>query len=747
MRNGTTLISIPHGAFLFNVLRKLLVFIALFVFAFAKAQSAEEIIQQAINAKAENDPFSSKTQISFRQYRQVKITGNPENISGNSKKSEMLRNTLRRSHVFLTEKLSDFYVIDGELKEIVRGANLSGFKDPVYRVYSVEILSQSLYDEHYVIFDTEYAGPLDDDGLDNYDYTVTENAVLQEREVLKVSFKPKEDSKIALLEGQLTIDKKTFAVADARLKLKGGLRVNAHHSFSYNLDYGKWLPVRQDLFIVQSNNEKKIALLGGQIAVGSLDDLPENEEGAEVQELSKNLYLQLTSVNQGFARQQPDYNLHGLKVFFQPVTTSRKDTIDWERYRVSPLSRRDALTFTSVDSLVQAQNIPRKLEVIDKFKQGYFPLSIFDIDLKSLIKYNDYEKLRLGLGVQTNDGFMENYQIGGYLAYGFGDEQFKYGTNFKVRLHQRTDTWLKFAFDDHIEELGNSSFLTDARVYSVFEPRLVNLTTFYDFRSYSVGLLQRWHPKVLSEVSLSRKRIAQLTSYRYLNNDRLFDNYILSEVTVAARWAPFSDFLYSPNGYFTVNTGYPILSMQLTKGISDVVGSDFNYFKASAKAIYQINRLDKSHTEFFVEGHWASGDVPLTHLFHAYPNAPNAAKVLQRFSVAGRQSFETMFFNEFFSDRLVMGQMRHSLAPWNIATFSKPQMVFVTRYALGDMDDRETHLGLPFDTLNEGYAEAGVEVNQLLYGFGLGFFYRMGAYHLPNPADNIALKFTFYLDL
>jgi hypothetical protein len=185
----------------------------------------------------------------------------------------------------------------------------------------------------------------------------------------------------------------------------------------------------------------------------------------------------------------------------------------------------------------------------------------------------------------------------------------------------------------------------------------------------------------------------------------------------------------------------------MIKGVNGLIDSNFDYFKTSLKAYYRLDRLDKSTTEWFAEGHLAFGNVPLTHLYHAYPNAPNRDALLQRFSVAGRRSFETMYFNEFFSDRLFMTQIRHSLSPFNLTSWSKPQIVGVTRFAVGNMSNQDKHLNLDFETMQHGYLESGIEVNQVIYGFGLGLFYRYGAYHLPETLDNLAFKFTFFLDL
>ena len=143
----------------------------------------------------------------------------------------------------------------------------------------------------------------------------------------------------------------------------------------------------------------------------------------------------------------------------------------------------------------------------------------------------------------------------------------------------------------------------------------------------------------------------------------------------------------------------------------------------------------------------ARGNTPLTHLYHAYPNNITKETILQRFSVAGLNSFETMYFNEFFSDKFATFQLKHYLKPFSISARYKPQMVLITRYAVGDMNSPERHQNISFGSLKKGYTESGFELNKLLFGFGLSFTYRYGAYHLPNFEDNIAFKFTFNVSL
>jgi hypothetical protein len=214
---------------------------------------------------------------------------------------------------------------------------------------------------------------------------------------------------------------------------------------------------------------------------------------------------------------------------------------------------------------------------------------------------------------------------------------------------------------------------------------------------------------------------------------------------VALQWKPFKSFSSSetdPEG-----NDYPLISLQYSKSFKDVLKSDLNFSKIDFRTIHQIGKKDGNLSEITLVGGIANGDVPLTHLYHAYPNNITKETIMQRFSVAGTNSFETMFFNEFFSDKFATLQLKHFLKPFNISEHYKPQMVLITRYAIGDTKYPEKHQDVTFGSLNKGYTESGFEINKLVFGFGLSFTYRYGAYHLPEIDDNIAFKFTFNLTL
>jgi len=382
------------------------------------------------------------------------------------------------------------------------------------------------------------------------------------------------------------------------------------------------------------------------------------------------------------------------------------------------------------------------LKKVSPFQTGKYPVWIFDLDMRSVIRYNDHEGFRLGIGGITNDKLFEKLKFGGYFAYGLRDHESKYSLGGSVRLNKPNQLWLDVYYTDDIREFGDYTILTDKLVYSLIEPRLLNITQFYKHISWRSSLNYLFNSKLLAEVQIAKRNISQIVNYQFINDGIEYSEYTLSEATVSFRYGINNK---KPDSLEYYGGGLPSISLQFTQGFKNVFGSDFNYTKLGLKANYYFKRKRLSSTNVLLVGSLALGDVPLTHLFHASPNSPTKDAVLQRFSVAGRNSFETMYFGEFFSDKYTALHIKHSLFRVNIAKKMQPEAVVFTRHAIGDLSNTENHQGVTFNTLNQVYSESGIELNRILFGFGLSFAYRYGYYHLADFDDNIAFKFTFYL--
>lgn len=393
----------------------------------------------------------------------------------------------------------------------------------------------------------------------------------------------------------------------------------------------------------------------------------------------------------------------------------------------------------------EQQDTIKKSEILKQLGNGFFPTKYFNFDLRYLLKFNQYEGVRTGVGLETNDAFSKKYRINSYGVYGFRDHRFKYSIGGGFRINERTNTWLNLSYTDDLQETGSTKFLTDKRFFQFFEPRLLNIDLFHKHITKSINLQHEFSSNLLTETELSVSKIDPTYAYRFNLNGNIYENFDVTTAKIAFQWSPFDVLNTTENN--SKDDGYPKFTIQYTKSFKDVLNGDFDYSKIDFRSIYKIGDEKNAFSEIIIVSGIANGNTPLTHLYHAYPNNITKEKILQRFSVAGLNSFETMFFNEFFSDKFTTFQFKHFLKPFNVSERYKPQLVLITRYAIGEMKNPERHDNITFSSLKEGYTESGFEINKLLFGFGLSFTYRYGAYHLPNFSDNVAFKFTFNLSL
>jgi len=390
----------------------------------------------------------------------------------------------------------------------------------------------------------------------------------------------------------------------------------------------------------------------------------------------------------------------------------------------------------------------KKAAFLSHLGNGYFPTKYVNIDLRYLIKYNQHEGFRTGLGGITNTAFSKNFRIQGYSVYGFLDHRFKYSIGGGFRISKKTNTWINLTYTDDLQETGSSNFLTDKRFFQFFEPRLINIDLFHKHISKTISIEHQLHSNIITETQFGISRINPTYNYSFNLGDKgSFSSFNLTMAKIALQWSPFSAFEHSSSGFKETKKGFPKFTFQYTKSFSNIMDGDFSFSKFDFRTIQELKSQNDAVTQIVLTGGIAKGDMPISHMYHAYPNNVNKETILNRFSVAGTNSFETMFFNEFFSDKFVTLQLKHKLQPFNISPWFKPQLVLISRYAFGEMSQIQRHENINFNTLENGFFESGLEINKLFFGFGLSFAYRYGAYHLPKFEDNIALKFTFNINL
>lgn len=720
------------------------------VMLYSEESPADKIIRKAIERKANNDPERALNSFSYKSYNKFIIDNDASGFSTQTDTSNIeIRTIINQGRAYLSEKTSTHLFINpNERKELVEGIKTAGFNKPVYDVLALKAEPLSLYKNDYQLFDTDYAGPLANGALHNYSYKILDTTSVEGRPSFMIYFKPKREKKVAGLEGILYLDTTSYAIQKATAQLIGAVKLVVNHNYKYYKEQDLWFPSDQTITLKPGTGGKDISVFGGSISLGTVQrkkSILNTVIGSG--DVEPDLFLESTTVNYELQFNQ-EISMPKYAAAINVLEDANGKPINyWEANRQIPFTIKDELTSKKVDSIIRVRDIERKIRVKKAISHGYLPAGMWDFDISKFFKYNNYEGIRLGAGGTTNATFSEKIRLHGYLVYGFKDEKFKYGIGAGTLLRKRTDTWLDLKYSDDIREVGSYKYLKAINDFSIVEPRFVNISFYYKYQALQAALTHRFTPKLDTEWVIKRSDISQIGDYGFINNDQLYTDYTISEATIGFLYRPFATFLNTPVSNQVINKGYPQFTGQLSKSFSNILGGDFDFTKVGLKVEYQVDRLDLSNTQFTLDGNYAFGDIPLTHAFHAFPNNPNKAEILNRFSIAGNISFETMYFNEFFSDRQAALHIKHQFSPIRITDKFKPELALLNRFIIGDFNDMEAHENIEFKSLKHGYSEAGLELNKLLGGFGLSFAYRYGAYHLPTFNENFSFKFTLNLKI
>lgn len=721
-----------------------------------KQEQSRAFINQVHAHIPQNNPKQALTNFQYKGYNKIVVTAHSDSIRG---KIDTLRKfnkikidssdfkfkkLISKQHLFVTEKVSLFQFSDKKFKETVLGSQMSGFKSPIYEIIGFNLQSNSVYEPRYELLETKYVNPISKSGLRDYEFELLDTLTISNRPTVLVYFKNKKRINRKGLEGLLFVDRESYAIAKAVMRVRGIIDLTAVHEFDYLPNEKIWFPNTYELKIIKGKNDDPIKILGGTIEFeGEYDELGTKREKAASDYsylLSKTFYYD-REINIPLTIQR---NSVAIEI---DEGAAQKDTTFWIKNRKDRFTRRDRNTFAVKDSLAFFKGINAKLFFGRKIINGYVPIGFFDFDLRYLISYNNYEGFRFGLGGTTNERFSKNYKLDGYVAYGLKDEKIKYHLGGSTRVGNFSNTWTGLSYVDDVQEIGSTKFNIDKRVFKIYDPRPINVSTFYHHQTWKGYVETNFLPNTESIWQLNHSRIEPLFNYAFFDGEKLYNRYTMTTASVSIQWNPFSDYMHTPGGKIEIEKRFPKFTFQFTESLPGILDNDFKFGKIDARAEYERLFINGQKSTVLIQGGYAFGDVPLTHLYNNSPNNLDREVLLQRLTVAGKNSFETMRFNEFFSSRYVMFHFKHGFKRVELFRKVKPSLVLVTRMAWGNMDKPEQHVGLDYKTINQGFFESGIELNQIFSGFGLAGFYRYGPNQFSRFEDNIALKLTFVLDL
>ena len=719
------------------------------------------LVKSAFNKIPQNDPQQKLSSFQFKRYTRLLVTANPDSILGkidsvfvkrnNAKKFKKIDSTdfkfkkiIVQHHLFEAEKIAQFQ-FNSFLKETVLATKVAGLNEPIYELMGFNLQSFSIYNSVYQLLESKFDNPISKKGIAKFQYLIIDSLDIENRKTALVYFKNKSKAKADGLQGVLYIDLQNFAIARAEFRTIGVVQITGIHSFHYFEKEQIWFPINKVFRIAKGKNKEDISLLGGTIEFKDDNDDGVNKPHKTASDFT---YLQAESTNTDI-----EFNINFIiKKRFIAVEinadANKKPDDFWNKFRTDSLDYRSRKTYTALDSLSVLNKIEKRIFFGRKVIKGFVPYYFFDLDLKTLLSFNNYEGFRIGFGGMTNERFSKTVRADGYLAYGLKDETYKYHVGLATRIGNYSNSWIGVAYADDLSENASSTFLTDKKIFRIYTSQPVSINTFYSHKSFSAYLETRLIPKTFSVWQVTKSLIEPKFDYSYILNGTSTKNFDLTTASLSIQWNPFSDYMQSPRGKLEIEKRYPKFAFQFTQTIPRFFSNDFQFKKFDFRTEWSQKHLNGQKTTVLFMAGYAVGDIPITHLYNTAPNCLLNESLLRRFfSIVTDNSFETMYFNEFFSDKYLFLQGAHAFKRIKFSTNFGTSIAFVQRVAWGNLENRERHVGIPFKTLDQGFYESGLQFNQIFKGLGIGTFYRYGPNGLPGFYDNFAIKVSFVFDL
>jgi hypothetical protein len=701
------------------------------VIIIAGENPAHRIIRNVIDNRERNDHENLRS-FSYTSYDKMLFTVDTleletDQLAEPDSSGIRLRDHLKDKDLFLMETISERkFMAPNRNHEKVIATRISGLKDPVILFLTSHIQTTTIYKELIRIGDKNYISPIAGGSLRRYSFMLEDTTYTANNDsVFIISYRPKPNTNFDGLKGILSINTRSWAIQNVIAEPSredNGISIKIQQMYEM-IDDVHWFPVQLNTDVIFSN-----VMVNNNPPIG---------RGKS--------YIRDIELNPDLVRRQ----FNQIAIDVDPHAGDRDEHF-WIEYRGDSLSERDRQTYFFMDSIGRKENLDRMANTFKSLINGRVPWGKMDIDLSQILKYNQHERLYLGIGLNTNRKFSERLDIGGFWGYGFGDKSAKYGGNFGISLNRYHDTKLRFGYYDHVTETGSVTFFDDktnafsaAGFYDLFINRMDQT------RRIEASLNFRAMKWVNFNIGLANENKKPTNEYKFqlqggnFGEQPLSDDFTFSELTAGFRFAFKERFLQTTTARISLGTDYPVVWFNYTRGLDNLLNGEFVYNKFDLKieSRYYFKLLGESKLN--IRAGYVDKPIP-------YANLYNGRSAFKSFSIYAQDAFLTQRMNEFLSDRYIYLFYTHNFG--RLLVRSKrfnPEFTVAANFGIGSLNNSELHQNVNFKTMEQIYSESGLMINRLLafppiYTIGAGVFYRYGYHHLPKLSDNFSYRLTVF---
>jgi hypothetical protein len=643
-----------------------------------------------------------------------------------------LQRFLDKQYLFMMESvISRQYLSAEKNKEEILASKVSGLSQPSFMAMARQFQSFSFYDNFINIADRQLLSPISAGSTDKYFFLIQDTTFTDRNDtVFIISFRPWKGRNFEGMKGVLYINSNGYAVQNviAAAYEQKDERFSVSIQQQYELIDGKrWFPV-----LLSSTVRFNPTKMGFKA-------LPATIVG------TGKSYI----VNINFAPQIDKNEFSDVQVEIRPDAHKQSEEV-WHSYRTDSLNEREIETYRVIDSLGKAEHLDRTMTSFETILTGYLPGKYWSFDIRRFVDYNPYEGFRFGAGGRTTALFSKFFTLGGYVAYGLKDKAWKYSGSLTLNLWPDKELETTVLYRNDVRESGGVRF-----------NEIWNISGSAFIRDYMVEVMDKTKE---TEISLGFRTLKYLTIKTFLihseltptnayafslnegNPQVMLTGFNITEAGIKLKYAFKETFMKSPRGNkFSMGTNFPIIYVNLSKGI-DWLNGGFTYWRNEAKITKSFKTKSLGETRLAIISGMVNGSVPYARLYAGMGS-------YKSFTLEAEQSFGTMRFNEFLCDRFISLFIKQNFGKLLFKPRGgfQPELALIHNLGFGMLDNKAPHENIAFKTMEKGYYEGGLLINNLLrvqlFSYGVGIIYRYGPYAFTKAIDNFAFKLTLQFNL
>ena len=688
---------------------------------------AHRIIKMAQNNRIKNHPLKNDA-FSYKSYSKFIFDVNQARLipdGGVDSTSMKLQDYFKNQHLFVMENASKrtFYP-PGKDKEEILAYKVSGISDPMLSTFAQDMQSFNFYDNEFNIFGEDFINPLAKDGIRRYLFILEDTLINKRDTTFTIFFRPRKGKNFKGLKGHLYINTNGFAVEKVnatawRPNGEGRFDVTILQEYAF-VDHKKWFPIKLSTELKYGNS------------ITGKDTVPAVISGYG------HTYID-SIILDPIEKRDRFYDNYDLTTSTDAGDVSMEE---WQKLRTYDLTEKELRTHMKADSISKANQVVKRLAFIKELAKGKIQLGKLSLPLRRLLGYNQYEKFRLGFGLETSPQISRRIILGGYFAYGTNDKEWKYGLYSNVTISQKRNTQFGLNFQQDLIERGGQVFTS-----SIFD--------LYDTERLRELYVQQKDRQRLVEISFSSDIKANMNVRLFTNYQRIgftngyefspSDTTLMSsaieievaELGVELKWNIGEKYMLLGESKVSQGLKYPSIKFKAIKGFKGVWESDFDYWRFNLLISQKIKVRDYFSINLSLTAMKTIGDVPIS-LMH------NGRGTRINWNINTANTFQTMVSGTYYSrDQIALFssvklKAFHTKAKWN-----EPQLTLYHAIGYGGAVNTTNH-NIDFRTMDKGYLEAGLTLDNF-YTFknlplGIGVFYNYGPTRDQNWKNNIVPK-------